>query len=266
MRYLYEKKETQLVDLSLSFPREVSYLSPLFQLLHYLGVPYPICWIRLRKHSIFLDRYFTDGHVTCNNKRPGDFDLLCGPLENGLPTEYIVGIEVKRFKYILRGKRWSLIKPYSLGELQTEGYTFYGFQKVMLYHYVVAEPVLYDGSVNGRVWLDNVEHVWNGIDAVEKLGVVPTGPYGYSIGGWSQVPHKDPLHAGAPHFKPVFEVPENPYSVDKRYADIRLTLLQQIEREVLQKRSFDQSLPVIITYKNLKQSDLVTRKAHTFRQ
>lgn len=248
IRYLYKTKECQLVNFSLEFPKEVFFLSPLAPLLGHMGISFPHCWIRLRKRSNFLDVHLDGLKIPKGYKRPGDFDIIAGPLLNGEPTDYMVGIEVKRFRYVIEKNRWVLKKPYNFGERQVYGYSLYGFNKVLLYHYIVAEPVYLPGSKNGAVWIDNAGIVRDGMDAVKRLGIVPDGQCGYCIGGWAQIPDKDPTCAGSPDFDPVTTAPDN-FIGDK--GNVRIALLDQVSREMRQLRN-NTPLPLIISFKDLR--------------
>jgi hypothetical protein len=260
MRYLHKTPEGQLIDLSLKFiPIGPMRESPLSQIFRHLNVPFPNCWIRLRKRTNFLEKYFYELNVpeAYMYKKPGDFDMIAGPLSDGSPSDYIIGIEVKRFRYIFENNRWALKKPYNLGQKQASGYTRYGFNKVMLHHFVVAEPVHLPGSKDGRVWMDNAGLIGDGMDAVKRLGILPDGPYGYSITGWAQVPHedpnKDPTRAGgipAPYI--VEPTPSNPFANDRLFQDVRGALLDRIRQEIRQKIKTNTSPPLIISYKDLR--------------
>jgi hypothetical protein len=260
MKYLHETPEGQLIDLSLKFkPIGPMRDSPLTKILRHLNVPFPNCWIRVRKRSNFLDKYFHRLNVPKGYiyKKPGDFDIIAGPLSDRLPTDYIIGIEVKRFKYIFKNNRWNLKKPYNLGQMQASGYTLYGFNKVMLHHFVVAEPVHLPGSKDGAVYLDNAGIVGDAMDAVKRLGIVPDGLYSYSITGWAQVPHKDkdPTHSGGiPEPYIVEQTPINPFANDRVFQNVRGALLDRIRQEIRQKHRSKKSLPLILSYKDLGSS------------
>ncbi len=250
MKYLYKTPEGQLVDRSLNFP-----ISPLAQIFNHLDVPYPYCWIRLRKRSSFLEKSLCKSKIKKNFKMPGDFDIIAGPLVDWSPTDYIIGIEVKRFSFILKNNRWVLKKPYSFGEKQVIGYTLYGFNKVMLYHFVVAEPILLTESKDGRVWIDNSSIVNVGMDAVKRLEIIPDDPCGYCIGGWSQIPHKDPNSAGgipAPYI--IKPTPDNPNANKKTFQNVRDVLLDRMSKEIRYKiRKLRKSipLPLIISFRDI---------------
>jgi hypothetical protein len=253
MRYLHKTPEGQLIDMSLQFP--ITAMSPLAKIMLHLGVPYPNCWIRVRKRSTFLETHLHELNIQTEYKKPGDFDIIAGSLSDGSVTNYMVSIEVKRFRYIVRDDRWILKKPYNTGEMQAAGYTLYGFDRVLLHHFVVAEPVHLPGSQDGAVWLDNAGLVLDGMDAVKRVGIVPTGPYGYSITGWAQVPHKDPTWAGsipAPYV--VTPTPMNPNANDRMFQNIRGALWNHLRQEVEQRLKTSTSLPLIISYKESRHS------------
>lgn len=104
MKYLYKTPEEELIDLSIRF-RPLT-LSPLAQVLHYLGVNYPDCWIGVRISSDFLKQYLPSKlpyKIPDDCKIPGDFDIIGGPLINKIPTDYVVSFEIKRFRYTASG-------------------------------------------------------------------------------------------------------------------------------------------------------------------
>jgi hypothetical protein len=101
------------------------------------------------------------------------------------------------------------------------------------------------------------------MDAVKRLGILPDGPYGYSITGWAQVPYKDPIHAGgipAPYI--VEPTPINPFANDRVFQKIRGALLDRIRQEIRQRLKSTASLPLIISYKDLGSSgNLVVKRS-----
>jgi hypothetical protein len=119
MKYLYKTPEDERIDLSMKF--QPLTFSPLAQVLHYLGVHFPDCWIGVRISSDFLKRYLPSILPYKNPdeyKIPGDFDIIGGTLTNKIPTDYIVGVEIKRFRYTASG---DLKNPDEFGRRKTIG-------------------------------------------------------------------------------------------------------------------------------------------------
>lgn len=162
-----------------------------------MEVPFPNCCIGLRVPTASLKPSLPSDEQFNVYKIPGDLDIVGGPLFDETPGDCIVGIEVKRFRYLYSETEnsWALKNPDSYGRKQAKGYSLFGFKKIMLCHFVVAEPIQHP---NYNPHLLNAVIISDGIDAVrnKKILIESDEPFGYCIIGWSQVPHKDPLDAG----------------------------------------------------------------------
>jgi hypothetical protein len=241
VRYLYETPEEQLVDLSLEDPTLLVH-SPLVRIFLDMGVSFPNCWIGVRMSTDTLKGFLPSVKCPDRYKIPGDLDIIGGPLSNGMPSEYIIGIEIKRFRYLYStdNHSWGLKDPDSYGTKQARGYSLFGFDKIMLCHFVVAEPV-HHPEYNPH--LLNASIVDNGIMAVRKkrIEIEPHDPFGYCIICWSQVPyelhedslHKGPLRTGSLGGPDIIKsAPKNPFMTNKNLQDVRKTLLQQVQRKL----------------------------------
>ena len=254
MKYLYKTPEEELIDLSIRF-RPLT-LSPLAQVLHYLGVNYPDCWIGVRISSDFLKQYLPSKlpyKIPDDCKIPGYFDIIGGPLINKIPTDYVVSFEIKRFRYTASG---DLKNPSDeFGRRKTIGYTLFGFNKVMLCHFVVAETVHHPDYND---WLLNAGIVGDGMLAVKKknIGIKQDTPCGYCILGWSQVSHKDPLRAGSiPEPDIIKQAQNNPIANDINFQQVRGALIERVRRVVGQKMEAQKnrvSQPIIIYSKDFE--------------
>lgn len=257
MIYLHKTPEEQLVDLSLEDPTLLLY-SPLARIFLDMGVALPNCWIGVRVPTDTLKEFLPLAKNADGYKIPGDLDIIGGPLSNGMLSEYLIGIEIKRFRYLYSTDKhsWTLKNPDSYGRKQTRGYSFFGFDKIMLCHFVVAEPV-HHPKYNPH--LLNASIVADGMRAVRKKKIViePHDPFGYCIIGWSQVPyedqpHEDPFHNGplrtgslvGPEI--IKAAPKNPCMADKNLPDVRNTLLQQVQRKLDKLTSH--SLPAVFRF------------------
>jgi hypothetical protein len=253
MKYLYKTPEDERIDLSMKF--QPLTFSPLAQVLHYLGVHFPDCWIGVRISSDFLKRYLPSILPYKNPdeyKIPGDFDIIGGTLTNKIPTDYIVGVEIKRFRYTASG---DLKNPDEFGRRKTIGYTLFGFNKVMLCHFVVAETVHHPDYHD---WLLNAGIVSDGMLAVKKknIGIKQDTPCGYCILGWSQVSHKDPLQAGGmPEPDINKRAQNNPLANDINFQQVRVALIERVRQVVGQKMEAQKnqlSQPIIIYSKDFE--------------
>lgn len=251
MRYLYKTSEDELVDLSLDFP--VPDLSPLSVIFHSVGIQYPNCWIGIRIQSDFVKNQLPFKllkDIPCKYRIPGNFDIIGGPLIDGMPADYIVGFEMKRFRYIAG----ELKDPDSFGTSQAKGYTFFGFNKVMLCHILVADPVHHPDYND---WLLNSSIVAEGMTKLRKRRVGINEDVfcgcGYSILGWAQVSHKDPLDAGGLPTDIVKSAEENPFAKNIDFQNVRNALIAHV-RELFELRVIEgkrsSSQPVIVSIDN----------------
>lgn len=186
--------------------------------------------------------------LNSNHKIPGDLDIIGGSLSNGILSKPIIGIEVKRFRYVYSDEKqsWVVKNPDSYGREQARGYSFFGFDKIMLCHFIVAEPVHHPDC---NPHLLNASIIANGIDAVvrKKIELEAGDPFGYCIVGWSQVPHKDSLHAGSlPGPVIIKSAPKNPLAIDKGCQSIQSALLQMVQERIM--KYTQRPLPIIINF------------------
>ncbi len=187
-------------------------------------------------------------------KIPGDFDIIGGSLSDGAPSEYMIGIEVKRFRYFYSADKcsWILKGPGSYGRGQARGYSVFGFNKVMLCHFVVAEPIQHPDY---NPHLLNAAVIADGIAALrrKKIPIAARDPFGYCIIGWSQVPHKDPLHAGSlPGPDIIKSAPENPLMADMNVQTFRRNLFEQVRGKIKDAacHNNNESMPIILRFQN----------------
>lgn len=247
MIFLHTTPEEQLVDLSLEYPTMVMY-SPLARIFLDLGVSFPNCWIGVRMKTDLLKESLPSGFDFDKHKIPGDLDIIGGSLVNGMLSDDIIGIEIKRFRYMYSADKqsWIVKNPDSYGRKQARGYSFLGFDKIMLCHFVVAEP---DNNPDYNLHLLNASIIGDGIRALRKkrIKINPDDPFGYCIVGWSQVPHRDPLYAGSlPGPDTVKTAPKNPLRANVKFQSIRRVLLRQIQERI--DEHVHRSLPMIIDF------------------
>ncbi len=203
--------------------------SPIGKSLISLGVPYPDCWIAIGVKSDFLKDSLPKpipSDVEWEYKLPGDFDIIAGPMEAGAPADLVVALEVKRFPF----NNGVVKHPSGYGRLQAKGYLLFGFDRVMLTHIVVANPLEYQGSN----WIGNAAHVAEGMDALQrkKLDLSDVKCYGYSIGGWSELPGGTPDLSGGFGFRIVRPPSQNPLCKQEKFIAVRDALFDKIRQAV----------------------------------
>jgi hypothetical protein len=246
IRYLYKTIEDELIDLSIEIPvQELSHLATIFRS---VGIPYPNCWIGIRIKSDFIKKQLPLkklNDIPSKYRIPGNFDIIGGSLVDEMPSDYIVGFEVKRFRYIAG----NLKDPDSFGTSQAKGYSLFGFNKVMLCHIVVAQPL---NLPNYNDWFLNNSIVLDGMEKLQKrkIGINDETFFGcgYSILGWAQVSHKDPHEAGGLPSFIVKHAKENPFSRDVLFQDARNALISHTRSLYKQKMSnrTANSRPIIV--------------------
>ncbi|MBI3582719.1 MAG: hypothetical protein HY096_02060 [Nitrospinae bacterium] len=247
MRYLHKTPEEQLIDLSLKEPTLLM-MSPLAQIFQYIGISLPKCWIGIRMPTDKLKEPLHSVRHCNDYKIPGDLDIIGGHLSDGIPSDYIVGIEIKRFRYLYSpdNRAWVVKNPDSYGREQARGYSVFGFNKIMLCHFVVAEPIDHQDY---NPWLLNASIIADGMQAVKKkrIKIKLCDPFGYCIIGWSQVSFKDPLYAGSFRGPEIIKsTPENHFLADINFKYVQKALLQQVQRKLKELNS--DSLPIILRF------------------
>ena len=247
MQYLHETPEEQLIDLSLK-ESTLLMMSPLARIFQHMGISFPNCWIGIRIPTDTLKGHLPSVRHCNDYKIPGDLDIVGGSLSNGMPSDYMVAIEIKRFRYLYSPDKraWVVKDPKSYGRKQARGYSIFGFNKIMLCHFVVAEPI---DHPDFNPWLLNASIIADAIQAVKEKGIKIKlcDPFGYCIIGWSQVSFKNPLYAGSfcgPEI--IKSTPENHFSADTNFKNVRKALLQQVQRKLKELNS--NSLPVILRF------------------
>lgn len=215
-RFLFEDRGFALVD-----------LSPIGKSLISLGIPYPDCWIAVGVKSDFLRDSLPNPiprEITWDHTLPGDFDVIAGPMEDGAPADLVVALEVKRFPF----NNGVIKHPSGYGRLQVKGYLLFGFDRVMLTHIVVANPLEYQGSN----WIGNAANVAEGMDTLQrkKLDISDVEFYGYSIGGWSEVPGGTPDPSGGFRFSMLRQPSDNPLRKHEKFIGVRDALFNRIRQ------------------------------------
>jgi hypothetical protein len=129
--------------------------------------------------------------------KPGDFDLIAGPIRDGLVRfETLVEVEVKVRRVDVDGEPRSA--PSGMGTKQARGAAELGFDRVLLLHVLVGAGRPTRGTETPS-WapVANALALESGMRA--NAGCVAASaddPFGYAILGWAQVPGTDPFLTG----------------------------------------------------------------------
>lgn len=129
--------------------------------------------------------------------KPGDFDLIAGPITEGrVSFEEISEIEVKVRKIEADGHP----KSFSTGLDQASGAASIGFDRVLLLHILVGEERA-EAPGDSPTWrsirnADFLRPMKATVGMIQKVEQDKPAPYGYALLGWGQIPGVDPLLSG----------------------------------------------------------------------
>ena len=169
------------------------------------------------------------------NGRPGDFDVICGPVRGGVMVFDRLGeIEVKR--RAVRGD-WSEAQSSSgFGTAQARGAAECGFDVTSLLQFLVGQPRAPESS-HASSWaaIHNTEFAQameRCVGAIRHYDGAENAPYGLMLLGWGHAPGTDAELLGGLCAVPVRAPPDRPLwsrrDVRTRGAEIRERLRRSI--------------------------------------
>ena len=202
---LYELPESEIFAIALEIPRFQSLI------LAWLGLIPGQAWCLLEAPREAL--------VSTRPGKPGDFDLIAGPIMGGkMCFDYVVETEVKIRKVDRFGRPHSTAS--GTGTTQALGASHLGFDRTLLLHLLVQEetPLPHDYAISwiGMVNSDFYHSMRASVGMLARVEPATEAPYGFALLGLGQIPGTDPrrsgtlcpIHLRAPPLRPLWACEE----------------------------------------------------------